>query len=82
MRFTYTRHSRTVMEERGLDTGWVERTILHPDQLEQDARDPTLLRAFTAIPERDGRVLCVVYRPEPDGCIIVTAFLDRRRRTT
>ncbi|MCF4125642.1 DUF4258 domain-containing protein [Methylobacterium sp. SyP6R] len=70
------------MGERSLDSEWVERTVRQPDQIESDVRDPTLLQAFAAIPECGGRILCVVYRPVPEGCIVVTTFLDRRRRVT
>ncbi|MET7244909.1 DUF4258 domain-containing protein [Methylobacterium sp. EM32] len=82
MRVTYTHHAQTVMAERDLDPEWIERTVRRPDQVEPDVRDPALLRAFAAVPGCGGRVLCVVYKPAPEGCIIVTTFLDRRRRVT
>ncbi|KAB7782081.1 hypothetical protein F8B43_4836 [Methylorubrum populi] len=38
------------------------------------------MRAFRTVPERDGRVLRVVYVPIPGGARVVTMFLDRGRR--
>ncbi|BBF92469.1 DUF4258 domain-containing protein [Blastochloris tepida] len=76
----YTRHAEDVMRERGLKFEWVKRTLASPDQDEPDPDEPTLRRAFKAIPERDGRVLRVVYGRTDDTLRVVTAFFDRDRR--
>lgn len=78
--FIFTRHALDVMEERQVLPEWVERTVEGPDAQEPDPTDPALTRAFRAIPERDGRVLRVVYAQEPDAVRIITAFFDRGRR--
>jgi hypothetical protein len=79
MRVVYTRHASAMLEERLIDPAWVERTILFPDATEPDPRHSEMLRAFRAIPERDGRVLRVVYVPSEQVCRVITVFLDRSR---
>lgn len=68
------------MAERGIEMSWVERTLDAPERVEADPGDPSLLRAFGAIPERDGRILRVVYRPAGGAAFVVTAFFDRGAR--
>jgi uncharacterized DUF497 family protein len=71
--FSYTRHARDALEERRIDAAWVERVMMAPDSVERQL-------AFGRVPERDGRVLRVVYAREGDHIRIITAFLDRARR--
>lgn len=79
--FTYTQHARDQIALRSLDQAWVERTILAPDAVEPDPRHPDRRRAFRALPERDGRVLRVVYVVRSAATFHgITAFLDRGRR--
>jgi hypothetical protein len=58
----------------------VERTVLSSDSIEPDSKHRERTRAFRALPERDGRVLRVVYAQEADETRIITLFLDRGRR--
>ena len=55
-------------------------TAISPDATEPDPTHPEQVRAFRAVPERDGRILRVIYVPTEDGARVVTAFLDRNRR--
>jgi hypothetical protein len=80
MRFTYTDHAEEMLMERELDRQWIERAVLHPDGTEPDPTHPGRVRAFKALPERDGRVVRVVYERTGEECRVVTLFLDRRRR--
>ena len=80
MRITYGAHALDMLQERGLDRAWIERAVAKPDFAEPDALHPERIRAYRTVPERDGRVLRVVYVPTEDGARIVTAFLDRNRR--
>ena len=80
MTITYTYHLLQMLEERRLNTLWVERVINDPDWL---APDPTQLgatRAYKAIPERGDRFMRVVYIVEGDETRVLTAFLDRGAR--
>ena len=78
-RFTYIDHAREQMVRRDIDSTWVERTVLAPETTEPDPKHPDRVRAFRSIPERDGRVLRVVYVPEGEHYRVLTAFLDRTR---
>lgn len=76
----YTLHARLVMAERGVEPEWVERTLAAPEEDEPDLADADLRRAFRAIPERDHRVLRVVYSKNAETFRVITAFFDRGRR--
>jgi hypothetical protein len=53
-----------------------------PERVEQHASDPALRHALARIPERDGRVLRVVYNASVNPPRVVTAYFDRRQRGT
>ncbi|WP_082479206.1 DUF4258 domain-containing protein [Methylobacterium sp. Leaf102] len=77
---TYAQHARDQIALRALDEAWVERTILTPDAVEPDPLHPDRRRAFRALPERDGRVLRVVYVIRSASTFhVITASLDRGR---
>ncbi|MBM4267837.1 MAG: DUF4258 domain-containing protein [Deltaproteobacteria bacterium] len=57
---------------------WVERTLVLPTRTARDPADPRLLHAFRPVPERDGRILRVVYDPTVKPWRVVTAFFDRK----
>jgi hypothetical protein len=80
MRFRYSHHALAMLAERGIGREWVERTLLSPDVVEPDPRHPGRLRAFKALPERDGRILRVVYVRTGEDYRIITLFLDRGRQ--
>lgn len=79
-RFTYTNHARAMLAEREIAPEWVERTVLKPETTEPDPKHPERVRAFRTVPERDGRVMRVVYVPDGDTYRVITLFLDRGRR--
>lgn len=80
MRITYGTHALDNLVDRALDPAWIERTVIEPESTEPDPKHPERVRAYRPVPERDGRVLRVVYVPTDEGAHIVTAFLDRSRR--
>ncbi len=74
--FTLSKHARTVLQERGIEEGWVEATILRPTRREDDVADPALEHRLCRIEAFGNRVLrVIVTRGEPPH--IVTAFFDR-----
>ncbi len=75
----FTLHAERMLVERRIERSWVERTIDQPDAIEKDPLDIQLLRYYRRIPERGGRFLRVVCRPEPGTTVVVTAFFDRSR---
>ncbi len=80
MTIVYTRHALEVMREREIAAEWVDRTLRDPFADEADPSDPSLRRAWAAVPERDGRLLRVVYATDASGIRVIIAFLDRGRR--
>ncbi len=80
MRFTYTSHALEMLIDPTIEREWIERTVLSPDSVEPDAKHRDRIRAFGALPERDGRVLRVVYVAGVNEARIITLFLDRSRR--
>lgn len=81
MRIRWSDHALRRMRVREIEPAWVERTIEHPEEVEPDPDHPGRVRAFAAVPERDGRQMRVVYEPVEgsDEVEIVTALLDRNR---
>jgi hypothetical protein len=62
--------------------GLGDRSVETPTLLEWDPQDPILRLALRAIPPLDGRVLRVVYNWTTDPWTLVTAHLDRSRRSS
>ena len=79
-RIELTRHAREMLAERNIRQEWLERTIRSPKLVEPDPLRPGVLRAFRRIPERDNRVLRVVYVRRTDTVRVITVFFDRRAR--
>lgn len=73
----FTSHASVVARNRRIESEWIERVVRAPEWVELEPRDPELRRAFAAIPEREGRVLRVVYGETAAEYVIVTAFFDR-----
>jgi hypothetical protein len=75
-----TEHAERELHRRTVALAWVGAAIASPDRTEPDPRDPTLTRAFKAIPAFGHRILRVVYRPEGDDIVVITAHFDRGAR--
>jgi hypothetical protein len=75
-----TEHAERELRRRTVALAWVEAAVVSPDRTEPDPRDPTLMRAFKAIPAFGQRILRVVYRPEGDDIVVITAHFDRGAR--
>lgn len=80
MRYELSAHAVTVMAEREILEIWVERVLVSPERTEPDATDPLLRHALGRIPERDDRVLRVVYNETVHPWRVVTAYFDRAMR--
>lgn len=73
-------HAVTVMREREILERWVEQVLAYPERIEADATDPLLRHALGRIPDRDDRVLRVVYNEAVHPWRVVTAYFDRAMR--
>jgi hypothetical protein len=71
-----TVHGNTALRERGIELRWVETAISQPDWTALDPH-PDRTRAFKIIPERDRRILRVVYAETLSEIRLITAFFDR-----
>lgn len=73
-------HAARVLAEREIPVDWVERVLSALERVEPDAVDPMLRHALGCIPERDDRVLRVIYNQAVQPWRIVTAYFDRAMR--
>ena len=80
MELIYTRHALDAMEKRGISEAWIQRAIEHPQRVEPDRLDPTLIHYLCAIPENGGRVLRVVLNSTNLPPKLVTVFFDRKMK--
>ena len=79
-KFELSAHAATAIAERAIDVSWVERVLAMPQRIEPDETDRSLTHAIARIPERDDRVLRVVYNASVEPIRVVTAYFDRRER--
>ncbi len=72
----YSRHFKSVLQERSIDEKWIEKTCEAPEKIE-DKPDGTrhLLRR---IPEYGNRWLRVIVNTRDEPHTAITAFFDRR----
>ncbi len=68
-----------MLAERGIEREWINSTIDRPDEVLPDSTRENVFRAFRSIPERDGRVLRVVYSQSESEIRVITAFFDRAK---
>ena len=78
-RIVFIDHADERLLRRNLDPAWIARTLMAPEAEEPDPVHPHRIRAFGEVPERDGRVLRVIYEQDGDVLRVITAFLDRAR---
>jgi hypothetical protein len=73
-----TKHFRDMLEERGINPSWVERTITTPEEVED--HDDDTRHFLKRIEEHGNRWLRVVVNIRTQPHKAVTAFFDRRMR--
>jgi len=79
-RIWLTLHAEDVLEEREIPREWVQRVVNEPTLVLRDRHDTELEHALAPIPERDGRILRVVYNAGIEPFRVITAYFDRRMR--
>jgi len=65
------------LDERGIETEWMERTLSAPESILPDPEDATVRRYFRRIPEFGGRVLRVAVNTTVEPNRVVSVFFDR-----
>lgn len=68
------------MLERDIELEWVTRVLAYPQKVEPDQSDPTKFHAFGAIPEKDDRVLHVIYNGTTEPWLVISVYFDRKMR--
>ncbi len=71
-------HFADMLEERGIRSEWVDRTIREPEKVEE--HEDGTRHFIRRIPEFGNRWLRVVVNTEDKPGLRVTAFFDRRLR--
>ena len=79
MEYHLTAHARDALAKRRIAIEWLERTLVAPEQVEQDAVDGTLEHRLARIEEFGGLVLRVIVNANATPLRVVTAYFDRRR---
>ena len=78
MTFIYSEHAASTLKDRRIEPVWVERTVEFPELTLPYAADPALEHLFRRIPERENRVLRVVFNRNESR--VITAYFDRSMR--
>lgn len=76
MDYILTEHARKRCVKRKIQIDWIAAALAHPARTENDADNPTLAHALLAIPEKNFRVLRVVYNETDDPVTVVTVYFD------
>jgi hypothetical protein len=79
MQVACSAHAREMLAERNIESDWVMRAVENPDAVEDDPFKTGRKRAFLKIPEKENRILRVVYIIDGNDVRIVTVFFDRGR---
>ena len=79
-KYVLSAHAQTVIAERSIDPEWIERALANPERTESGKAPSDLRHALCRIPERENRVLRVVYNDAVDPVKIVTVYFDRTLR--
>ena len=78
--FVLTEHAVVVLRERQIHQEWGRMVLEHPRLRLPDPQDPALFHAVAPIPEREDRVLKVVYNGKTKPWRVVSAYFDRAWR--
>lgn len=78
--FRMSGHATRRLVERGIEQEWIVRALAEPERVDDDPLDADVRHALKRVPERDGRVLRVVFNFRQKPWLIVSVFFDRRLR--
>ncbi|MBI3524258.1 MAG: DUF4258 domain-containing protein [Betaproteobacteria bacterium] len=76
MDYILTAHARKRCIRRKIQIDWIAAALAHPTRTENDTDDPTLVHALLTIPEKNFRVLRVIYNETVDPVTVVTVYFD------
>ena len=76
MDFTLTEHARKRCIKRKIQMEWVRHTLDHPNRIENDPEDNSLIHALWPVPEKGFRLLRVIYNETVHPAVVVTAYFE------
>ena len=76
MDFFLTNHARKRCARRGIKEDWIRAALESPVTTEEDVHD-----ALWPVPEKDFRILRVIYNETVEPIAVVTAFFDSKAKT-
>ena len=77
MNYELTKHAQKALEERGIQSAWMDKTLSAPECVLADPEDATVERYFRRIPEFGGRILRVAVNTTVEPKRVVSVFFDR-----
>jgi len=77
VKYQLSQHALIRLQERKIETAWLEQALTRPERTEPDEDDPGMEHRLARIAERDYRVLRVVCDPRENPLKIVTVHFDR-----
>jgi hypothetical protein len=80
MKYTLTKHTRDMLEEREIPITWLERVLNAPERVEPDLEDAQLEHRLGHIPEHGNRILRVVVNKTIRPVRVITLYFDRTMR--
>jgi len=78
--FQLTSHAEAAALKRKIELAWIERALSEPDWTHRDPAKAGVVHAFVRVPERNDRVLRVVYNASVHPLRVITVYFDRRVR--
>jgi hypothetical protein len=80
MKYTLTKHTKEMLEEREISITWLERVLNAPQRVEPDPEDAQLEHRLGRIAEHGNRVLRVVVNKTIRPVRVITLYFDRTMR--
>ena len=78
--YRLTSHAEVAALKRKIELAWIERALREPKWTARDPAKAGVMHAFLPIPERNDRVLRVVYNADVYPVRVITVYFDRRLR--
>jgi Domain of unknown function (DUF4258) len=80
MKYTLTKHTKDMLEEREISITWLEQVLNTPQRIEADPEDAQLEHHLGRIAEHGNRVLRVVVNKTIRPVRVITLYFDRTMR--
>jgi hypothetical protein len=82
MDFVLTSHAAKRCGRRGIKQEWIREALTNPASTERDFYDPDLIHVHWPVPQKGFRTLRVIYNETVKPVAVVTAFFDKKAKTS